>query len=130
LFENPQALFQDYLRNVTLMATFAGLGAAHGLRAQEATAGTLFDWARSNGFTPAEIASSLRSYGIRPFANSFALEMGPDIAVDPLFRAESEEFQGSSRPESQVAQEAETAEGALNTGSSEPFPPQDDLDFT
>ena len=129
-FENPQAVFRDYLRNITLMATFAGLGAAHGLRAQEATAGTLFDWARSNGFAPAEIASSLRSYGIRPFGNSFALEMGPDIVVDPRFRTESEEFKGPSRPESQVAQEAETAEGALNTGSGEMITPQDVLDFT
>ena len=110
------------------MATFAGLGAAHGLRAQEATAGTLFDWTRSKGFTPAEIASSLRSYGIRPFANSFALEMGPDIVVDPRFRAESEEFKSPSRPESQLDQEAET--GALDTGGSEPILPQEGLDFT
>lgn len=62
-FTNPNATAQDYARSATLMGAFAGLAATHGLTMEETIAGTLFDWAKNQGYTQEETNRSLQAQG-------------------------------------------------------------------
>ena len=72
---NPNATAQDYARSATLMGAFVGLAAKHGLTVEETIAGTLFDWAKTKGYTPEEIGRALQTQGIRPVLNEFEKDM-------------------------------------------------------
>ncbi|GEM_PF-1715490 len=72
---NPNATVNDYARSATLMGAFVGLAATHGLTVEETIGGTLFDWAKTKGYTPEEISRLLQMHGIRPVLNEFAEDM-------------------------------------------------------
>ena len=69
---NPNATVEDYARNATIMATFAGLAASHGLTIEDTVAGTLFDWVRNKGYGPEVIRRALKMNGIGPMLNEFS----------------------------------------------------------
>ncbi len=69
---NPNATVEDYARSATLMGTFAGLAAAHGLTMEETVAGTLWGWAKNKGYAPEELGRALKVNGIGPLLNEFA----------------------------------------------------------
>ncbi len=72
---NPNATVNDYARSATLMGAFVGLAATHGVTVEETIGGTLFDWAKTKGYTPEEIRRALQTQGIRPVLNEFAEDM-------------------------------------------------------
>ncbi|MFZ0932601.1 MAG: hypothetical protein WAN11_28635, partial [Syntrophobacteraceae bacterium] len=72
---NPNATARDYARSATLLGVFVGLAATHGLTVEETIGGTLFDWAKTKGYTPEEIGRILQTQGIRPVLNEFAEDM-------------------------------------------------------